>query len=133
MIDGWWQRWRRAGASLGERGEQYAARWLKRRGYRIIERNHTVGDDEADVIAIAPDGETVVIVEVKTRADGDIPPEDQVGGAKQYCLSRLAARLARERRFAGRPFRFDVIAIIWPEDVEKPAVRHYEGAFESRV
>lgn len=133
MIDGWWQRWRGMNSSLGEKGERYAARWLKRRGYRIIERNYTVGDDEADVIAIAPDGKTVVIVEVKTRADSDIPPEEQVGPTKRYCLSRLAARLARQHRFADRPFRFDVIAIVWPEDVEKPDVRHYEGAFESRV
>ncbi len=62
MIDDWWKRWRGMSSSLGEKGERYAARWLKRRGYRVIERNYTVGDDEADVIAIAPDGKTVVIV-----------------------------------------------------------------------
>ena len=117
---------------LGERGERLAERHLKRAGYRIIRRNLRIAKDEADLVAFTPDGGTVVVVEVKTRSGDDIAPEEGVNQAKRRHLSRLAARLQRRRRFADRPFRFDVIAITWP-DGEVPDLRHYIAAFESTI
>ncbi len=38
-----WQRLCGVEVSLGERGERLAARWLTRRGYRILHRNLTIG------------------------------------------------------------------------------------------
>ncbi len=42
--------------TLGDKGERLAARWLSRHGYRIIHHNYTLGKDEADLIALDPDG-----------------------------------------------------------------------------
>ena len=123
---------RRPPRPLGQRGERYAAKWLARRGYRILQTNVTFGDDEADLIAEDPDGRTIVVVEVKTREQAHPAPEASVGPTKQYRLSRCAARLARMSKYRDRPFRFDVIAIIWP-DGSQPQVRHWPGAFESRL
>jgi putative endonuclease len=116
---------------LGRRGERRAARWLRRRGYRIVGRNLRIGRDEADLIALTPDGATVVVVEVKTRRGDFAPPEQAVGPHKRRCLERLAARLHQRYEFAGRAMRFDVIAIAWPED-RAPQITHIEGAFDAR-
>jgi putative endonuclease len=105
---------------------------LKRSRYRVLHRNLRVGDDEADIVALAPDGRTVVVVEVKARAADHIPPEEQVGAVKQRRVARLAAHLQKRAEFSGRPFRFDVIAVVLPPDGD-PIIRHHEGAFESPI
>ena len=76
---------------LGRRGERRAARFLRRRGYRILHRNLTIGRDEADLVALDPDGRTIVIVEVKTRSSDYLAPEVKINRDKQYRLARLAA------------------------------------------
>jgi putative endonuclease len=120
---------RGGGGALGARGERLAARWLRRRGYRILHRNLTIGRDEADLVAVDPDGRTLVIVEVKTRASGDGPgPEAGLTPAKRRCLIRLAARLGARPQYRGPPVRLDAVAIVWPPD-GPPDVRHYLHAF----
>ena len=52
---------------LARGAEAARPRGFSRKRYRILERNLEVGDDEADLIALDPDGGTVVIVEIKTR------------------------------------------------------------------
>lgn len=119
-------------ARLGRDGEKRAAKWLRRRGYRVLQRNVRVGDDEADLIVLDPDGQTIVIVEVKTRRDESVPIEANVNRKKRYRMARLATRLQRTGSYAGRPMRLDAIAILWPEDGE-PEVTHYPNAFESPI
>ena len=51
---------------LGRRGEAVAARYLRRRGLRILRRNFHVRSGEIDLIALS--GDTVVFIEVKARA-----------------------------------------------------------------
>lgn len=118
------------GAVLGERGERLAARWLRRRGYRILHRGLTVGPDEADLVAVDPDGRTLVIVEVKTRAADAPGPEAGITRDKRRRLARLAARLQERPGFGDHAIRFDAVAIVWPPGGD-PEVRHYEDAFES--
>jgi putative endonuclease len=118
--------------SLGNRGERLAGRWLKRRGYRILSRNLRQGHDEIDLLALAPDRHTVVVVEVKTRRDSAIHPTINITPTKMHRLTRSAARLLRQPAFAGKAIRFDVIAITWPMR-GKPTVEHYPHAFESTL
>lgn len=129
----WLRAWWRDESPLGARGERAAERFLRRKGYRILDRNLHVGKDEADLTALAPDGRTLVIVEVKTRMADDILPEEQVGPAKQRHMVRLAARLAQQDRFRDCAVRFDVIAVVWPADAKRPTIRHHEGAFLSTL
>ncbi len=116
--------------SLGDRGERYAAKWLARRGYRILHRKLRIGRDEADLVAVAPDAKTVVIVEVKTRSAPDPPPEAAFTADKQHKMFRLAVRLRNSSEFADRPMRFDAVVVVWPHG-ETPELHHYEGAFET--
>jgi putative endonuclease len=115
-------------ASLGRRGERLAARWLKRRGFRILFRNLRSGREEADLVAVDPDGRTLVIVEVKTRRSDAPGPEASLDDRKGDRLARLAARLARRREYRDHPVRLDAVAIVWP-DKGRPTVRHHPGAF----
>jgi putative endonuclease len=98
---------------LGRRGEDAAARWYVRAGYRVEACNWRCSDGEIDLIAT--DGAVVVICEVKTRSSTAFgTPEEAVTAAKQRRLRRLAARWLSDQRAHGSPtrsVRFDVAAV----------------------
>jgi putative endonuclease len=119
------------GNSVGRQGERLASRWLRRHGYRILQRNVKIGDDEADLVALDPDSRTIVVVEVKTRSNDQIAPEQSVTRIKQFRLNRLASALQKSNEYRDRPIRFDAIAVVIPSSGE-PIVRHIPGAFESK-
>ena len=52
---------------LGAFGEREAARLLRKKGYKILERNFEASQGEIDIIA--KDNKELVFVEVKTRTD----------------------------------------------------------------
>lgn len=120
-------------AELGRWGEECAARFLRRQGYRIVARNVRVRGGEIDLLCVAPDDRTIVVVEVKTRlrAPGRTElaasPEANVTPDTQRRLSRLAARLAAANGWTGRPLRIDVVAVERPTDGAPETIRHYEG------
>jgi len=94
----------------GKRGEELAAAYLVKAGYRIIERNYRCLFGEIDIVA--QEGEILVFVEVKSRtseAYGD--PQLAVGRRKQQQLSRISVHYLAERRLRHRPARFDVVAV----------------------
>ena len=121
----WWPR--RTVKTLGQRGEDAAARYLKRQGYRILERNRYLGRNEIDIIA--QEGDTIAFVEVRTRKylDG-VPPEDSVGPAKQRQLRRAAKRYIDLYGDESLYYRFDIVSVILP-DTGKPAIVLYRDAF----
>jgi putative endonuclease len=118
--------------TLGGRGEQAAADHLKQAGYRILARNHQTGIGEIDILAEDLASGMLVVVEVKTARGDAPPPEVHVNTAKQRKLAQLAACLAKQRRFADRAIRFDVVGVVWPDGAAQPTrITHHRGAFES--
>lgn len=118
--------WRRR--SLGERGEDAAARFLRRLGYKIVARQARDTLGEIDIIAV--DGRTIVFVEVRTRADSEHgTPLDTVDRDKQRRLTRLAVAYLKRHRLLGHSARFDVIGIIWPAGAQQPQIEHIQNAF----
>lgn len=112
-------------AVLGIRGERRAARYLRRRGYRILARNFRAAGAEIDLVAL--DGETLVFVEVKTRrSEAAGSPLAAVDARKQARLRR-AAEVYAARAGTQRPVRFDVVAIRARRLV--PRVELVKGAF----
>lgn len=118
--------------SLGRRGEHLAAQHLKSNSYKILARNLKNRFGEIDIVALAPDGKTLVIAEVKTAEAEHARPELRVNKEKQRRLTALAAQTVRRYKLQGHPIRFDVIAVNLPKNA-KPVIRHYEGAFQSHV
>lgn len=127
-----WPAWlfRRRGRPLGQRGEDEAARLLRRAGYRIVGRNVRLNRCEVDIIARK--GDTTVFVEVKTRRrDGGFDPVDSVNETKQRNIRRVAEAYIRKAGRSGEYYRFDVVTVVWPDDGE-PEVTWYENAFQDR-
>jgi putative endonuclease len=125
-ITGLWWRWFPV-PSLGERGETAAARFLRRKGYKIVGRQQENRLGEIDIVAV--DGRTVVFVEVKTRASADEAPEAAVGDQKQRRLTRLALSYLRSHGLLEYKARFDVVAVTWPEGQRRPTIEHFKDAF----
>lgn len=97
--------------SLGRRGENAAARYLRRHGYRILARNFRAAGAEIDLIAM--EGDTLVFVEVKTRlGTGAGTPQEAVGEHKQRRIRRAAELYAVRHHAVEQPMRFDVVAIL---------------------
>lgn len=117
---------------LGNRGERAAARYLKKKSYRVLARSVRVRFGEADLLCLAPDRRTVVIVEVKTRRVEDaashpyLPPEASITLEKRRKLTAVLMHLARANRWEGRPLRVDAVGVEWPAQGE-PVIRHHEG------
>jgi putative transposase len=111
---------------LGGTGEDLAAAFLKKQGYRILERNYRTPLGEIDLIARHRGA--LVIIEVKTRtSDRFGPGQDAVGHAKQARLRKLADYYLKQKRLGEVAVRFDVVGILWQD--EKPQIEVIEGAF----
>jgi putative endonuclease len=111
---------------LGERGERAAARHLKRQGMRILLRGYRTERGEIDLIA--RDGDTLVFVEVKARRQG--VPAEAVTPEKQRRLTNVAFQFMRKYNVLEVRSRFDVVAIVWPDDRTRPQIEHFRNAFE---
>ncbi len=119
-----------ASPGLGPQGEQLAARFLQRLGYRILARGHRQRLGELDLVAL--DGKTLVFVEVKTWRTGDKgDPSEAVDDRKQARLTRAALTYMKRRRLLEQPARFDVVSIVWQGEQNKPTIRHFINAFEA--
>jgi putative endonuclease len=116
--------------SLGDRGEVAAARYLKRLGYRIIERGHDSPLGELDFIAV--DGRTVVFVVVKTRTSTDAGhPTEAIDAVKQRRMTQAAVGYLKSKRLLDVSARFDVVAVTWPADSRRPRIEHFKNAFDA--
>ncbi len=115
--------------SLGQRGEEEAARFLEKRGFAILDRNVRSRLGEIDLVA--RDGATVVFVEVKTRREGEgDAPEAAVTGGKQRRLGRLAQQYLKWKHLGEVRGRFDVVAVTLDVEGRVKTVRHLPAAFE---
>jgi putative endonuclease len=95
---------------LGAKGEDLAIRYLKKRGYRIIERNYRVKLGEIDIIA--EQGDDLVFIEVKTRSDTSFgSPFESITVQKQKQLSKVALEYIGKKKCHLCPARFDVVGI----------------------
>jgi putative endonuclease len=85
----------RAKDQLGKDGEDFALRHLVGAGFDIVQRNWRCNAGELDIIAV--DGNTLVVVEVKTRSSTDYGlPAEAVTWRKVAKLRELAAMWLRE-------------------------------------
>ena len=114
---------------LGRWGEEQAAAYLRRKGWKIIGMNYSTRFGEIDVIA--ENRRYVAFVEVKLRKS------DRFAAAREFVTEakQNRVRLAAESWLAGNDTkkqpRFDVIEVYAPQgrDTSKPIIEHYENAF----
>lgn len=114
--------------SLGRRGEDAAARYLKRKGYHILARGVDSPLGELDIIAV--DDRTIVFVEVKTRRSNEAGhPAEAIDPRKERRMTQAALAYLKAQGLLKYAARFDVVAITWPADSRRPAIEHYQNAF----
>ena len=115
---------------IGAWGEDLAAKYLKKKGFRIVERNYSCRFGEIDLIAA--DRDYLAFVEVKLRkSDAFARAADFVDWHKQNRL-RMAAELWLSLHETELQPRFDVVEIYAPagEATKKPVINHMEDAFQ---
>ena len=101
-------------------GEWRAARYLKRRGYQILEKRYRAGHNEIDLIC--RDGNDTVFVEVKARPQGRLGEGVRaVNGKKRERMKNAASHYLRFHPCAC--VRFDVI------EISAAGLRHMKNAF----
>ena len=109
---------------VGNAGESIACAYLKKIGYKILERNFRYEGGEIDIIAL--DKGVTVFVEVKYRSNLEFGyPADTVTQSKQRKIINGAKSYSVMHRIADFPMRFDVVEVIGSE------VNHIIGAFEA--
>ena len=119
---------------LGKRGEALAASYLKRKGFKILDRNWEGTAGEIDLIAM--DKNTLVFVEVKTRSSESFgTAKEAVDGRKKTHLSNVAKEYLKKKGEKKRRVRFDVVAVSIKGDtlfdrLRSPKIEHIKGAFE---
>jgi len=109
---------------LGFLGEGRAVKFLKKSGYKIIERNFKCKSGEIDIIASK--GEVFAFIEVKTRSSDYFgAPNEAVDGVRQrrYINTANFYFYLKRLRFEDYVVRFDII------EVTKEGINHIENAF----
>ncbi|MGB8352877.1 MAG: YraN family protein [Chthoniobacteraceae bacterium] len=102
---------------LGRRGEEMAAKYLRKQGFKVLYRNfRSPHGGEVDIVCRDKKADTLVFVEVKTRSSsrfGD--PSSAVTARKQKRISRGALAWLG---MLGNPnifFRFDIVEVLVEE------------------
>ena len=122
---------------IGALGEQYAANYLRRRGYTVKERNRSFGKYEIDIIATTLFD--IIFVEVKTRTckkeEIEIaPPPKLAVNAEKQRFTRIAAQKYLYETHSKKQPRMDVIEV-WlspSENGKKPKalkINHIKAAY----
>ena len=82
-----------------------------------------------EIDLIARDGDTLVFVEVKARRQG--VPAEAVTPEKQRRITLAALHFLRKHGLLDVRSRFDIVAIVWPDERGEPQIEHIRNAFEA--
>ena len=100
---------------LGKHGEEATVKYIKKQGYRILEKNFRTKTGEIDIIA--EDKKVVAFIEVKTRTGDQFgEPLEAVGPTKQKKIARVADQFLMRHKVENRDCRFDIVSITCPTD-----------------
>lgn len=111
---------------LGQRGEELAVEYIRKKGYGILKKNYHTPFGEIDIIA--RDKEALVFIEVKTRADfGFGLPFEAVDRRKREKMRKVALSFMKRLK-KEEPARFDVLSI--SQEGERFKIEHIRDAFE---
>lgn len=119
----------------GKLGEDFAATYLEKQGYQILERNWGNKWGEIDIIChekhprgVKPNTPGVLVfVEVKTKIGTAFgTPEQMVNSRKLAQIQRIASLY---RVGIDQPKRIDVIAIILSSDLKLQKINHYQAVY----
>jgi len=110
---------------VGDKGETLAEKYLRKKGYKILERNFQSYFGEIDIIA--QDKGQIVFVEVKTKTGtGFGLPEEEFSFLKQKRLFRAIQSWIWKNKLKNENWRVDLIVINLSKDLKSSEIRHYK-------
>lgn len=111
---------------VGKKGEDIATNFLKKKGYKILERNYRKSYGEIDIIAIHK--KILVFVEVKTRTtDLFGKPEEQISTSKLRSLIKTAEFYKSSHSSLPDSMRIDLISVILDNNENESNIKHIEN------
>lgn len=112
---------------VGRTGEAVAACYLQDRGYIIVESNYRCSLGEIDLVAY--DGDTVVLVEVRTKTGfSHGSPEESINAEKARRLQRMALFYLKAKGLSKAPARIDLVAVLLDRtNLTVQNIRHIKG------
>ncbi len=126
--------WKKQTKSAGNFGEDVATDFLRKKGYRILDRNYanTKGRRLGELDIVAEYKGEIVFVEVKTREwkENAPLPEESVTRTKLHRLEKIAVSYLRAKKREAFPYHFDVLSIFLDAMNGKiREIRHLERVF----
>ncbi len=113
---------------MGRFGEEQAAKFLKKKRYKILGMNYSCRFGEIDIIA--EDRQYIVFVEVKLRKNADFAEAREFVTASKQQRVMTAAQLYLAANPTDKQPRFDVIEIYAPNaEAGEIRINHIENAF----
>lgn len=118
---------------LGVLGEKIASKYLKNKGYQILDKNYSPkfisGPKKGEIDIIAKKNNVISFVEVKTlkQVQGNyFSPEDKVDFLKQKKIIKMAEFWLMEKKIPlDSKWQIDVIAIKINSNLKKARIRHF--------
>ncbi|MFC1644819.1 YraN family protein [Patescibacteria group bacterium] len=120
--------------TVGKLGEKIAAKYLKKKGYKILELNfyNKIGRRLGEIDIIAKKEKKIIFVEVKTRelrGGVDVLPEESISRLKLRKLNKIALFYLSKKDLENAEYQFDAIAIWIEKENRNAKVRHLESIF----
>lgn len=115
----------------GQRGEEDAYFYLRRRGYVMVARNFRSPHHRGEIDLVGWHHDVLCFIEVKTRTTRDIKPaEAAVDRDKQRALAAVARDYLRHM---ARPcqWRFDVVSVYYESRSSQPLFELFPNAFSA--
>lgn len=115
---------------IGDIGEEYAVKYLKKCRYKILSLNYRKKYGEIDIVA--ENKEYIIFVEVKTRHENPMTlPVDAVDKRKQQRLIKTASAFLSENNI-DKFCRFDVCEVfVNSETLKLVNINYIENAFDA--
>jgi putative endonuclease len=113
----------------GDAAEDRAAAALREAGYRILERNVSIGGGELDLVA--REGGTLVFVEVRSRTGaGHGSAAESVTRKKAVRIARAARAYLASRRLDGAAARCDLVTLDGSPGVDVPRIEIHRDCID---
>ncbi|MBI4919830.1 YraN family protein [Candidatus Azambacteria bacterium] len=117
--------------NIGKLGEDIAAKYLKKHGYKILTRNYRKPWGEIDIIALdaASKIREIAFIEVKAQnAKFEWRPEENITRHKKRQLSRIIATYLSENKISeNQDWRIDIVAINLDFEAKNARIKHIEN------
>ena len=112
--------------SKGKIGEDLACKFLKKSGYKIVEKNYRSRYGEVDIVA--NDSDSLCFIEVKARSSTNYGlPEEFVDKKKQQKIVKTTLLYLEKKNENSKNIRFDIVSV----DLEARQCRLIKNAFDT--